>query len=117
MLNLRTDYSFETLRWLSAGFLQPCTMSVIHRLAGRLFPRAGPCLGDTVSGDDRHDQPQGEREACCCSEFSFWSGAGARVKAVAQAILHQLSISWYQAELKEFSLTDNKAGFLFLDDV
>lgn len=36
---------------------------------------------------------------------------------MAQAILHQLSISWYRAELKEFSLTDNKAGFLFLDDV
>ena len=36
---------------------------------------------------------------------------------MAQAILHQLSTSRYRAELKEFCLKDNKAGFLFLDDV
>ena len=64
-------------------------MSVIHRLAGRLFHRTRPCLGDTGSGEGRHDQPQEELEACCWREFSFWSWAGAWVRggAVANAIV------------------------------
>ena len=109
-----TYYSVETLHWLSAGFLQPFRMSVIHRLAGRLFQRARPCLGDTGSGEGRHDQPQEELEACCWSEFSFWSWTGAWVRggAVLRAMSPQLSQP--QAMPKLICLTDNQVViFLF----
>ncbi|CAB1425764.1 unnamed protein product [Pleuronectes platessa] len=47
------------------------TVNCSRKLAGRLFHRARPCLGDTGSGEGRHDQPQEELEACCWREFSF----------------------------------------------
>lgn len=68
-------------------------MSVIHRLAGKLFQRAGPSVRDTDSGEGRHEQPQEELEARCWREFSFWSWAGACVRdwVVAHAILTRLA--------------------------
>lgn len=44
------------------------TMSVLQRLAERLFQRAGPCLGDSSSGEGGYYQSQEESEASCWSE-------------------------------------------------
>lgn len=70
--------------------LQHCMMSVIHKLAGRLFHRAGPCLGDIGNGEGRHDRPQEELEACNWSEFLFWSWAVAWVRG--GAVAHAMSL-------------------------
>lgn len=59
---------------LKDTFLASCyrseagAMSVLHRLAGRLFQRGGPCLGNTSGGEGRHCQPQEEPEVHCWSE-------------------------------------------------
>lgn len=44
------------------------TMSVLQRLAERLFQRAGPCLGDSSGGEGGYYQSQEESEASCWSE-------------------------------------------------
>lgn len=68
---------------LSACFeavvLLPCMMSVIHRLAGRLFQRAGSAVGDTSSGEGRRNQSQEELEVCCWCELSLQNRTGASV--------------------------------------
>ena len=91
---VRTSGHTAVLRLFSGyQLLLPCRMSVIHRLAGRLFHRAGPGLGDTGSGEGRHYQPQEELEACCWREFSLWTRTGVWVSngAVVQALSCLLS--------------------------
>lgn len=58
-------------------------MSVIHRLAGKLFHRAGHCAGDADGGEDGHERPREELEACRWCEFSPWSRAGGLGKPAA----------------------------------
>lgn len=48
------------------------TMSVLQRLAERLFHRAGPCLGDSSGGEGGYYQSQDESEASCWSEWLTW---------------------------------------------
>lgn len=54
-------------------------MSVIHRLAGRLFQRAGSAVGDTGVGEGRRDQSLEELEVCCWCELSLQNQTGASV--------------------------------------
>lgn len=67
-------------------------MSVIHKLAGRLFHRAGPCLGDIGSGEGRNDQPQEELEACSRSEFHYGAGQKHRLGVELYSILCPASL-------------------------
>lgn len=66
-------------------------MSVIHRLAGKLFHRAGPCAGDADGGEDGHERPREELEACRWCEFSLWSRGGSGIGFVAHAVAYQHS--------------------------
>lgn len=62
-----------------AVVLLPCMMSVIHRLAGRLFQRAGSAVSDTGAGEGRHNQSQEELEVRCWCELLLQNRIGASV--------------------------------------
>lgn len=71
-----THRQIRALAQATRGVHPPRMMSIIHRLAGKLFHRAGHFGGGGDGGEDGHERPQEELEAYCWCEFSPRSCAG-----------------------------------------
>lgn len=67
-------------------------MSVLQRLAGRLFHHAGPCLGDLGTGEGIRHHFQDDPEAFVSSE---WLRLESMLEEVGpDAVPRQLMIGW-----------------------
>lgn len=67
-------------------------MSVLQRLAGRLFHRAGPCLGDLDAGEGSRHHSQDDSEAFVSSEWLGFESMLAEVES--DAVPRRLTIGW-----------------------
>ncbi|GAA6089124.1 protein kinase, cAMP-dependent, catalytic, alpha, genome duplicate a isoform X1 [Tachysurus ichikawai] len=67
-------------------------MSVLQRLAGRLFHHAGPCLGDVDAGEGSRHRSQDDPEAFVSSE---WLGSESMLADVEPDVgQRRLVIGW-----------------------
>lgn len=110
----RSGHTAESRKLVSrllVRLLWPCRMSVIHKLAGRLFHRGGPCLGDMSGGEGTHHRPQEELEACHSSELPFWNLTEHGV--MGGAVFHAVSHLCSQSQQKCSCLKHNLCVFFF----
>lgn len=67
-------------------------MSVLQRLAGRLFHHAGPCLGDLDAGEGNRHRSRDDPQAFVSSE---WLGLESMlVEVESDAVPRRLAIGW-----------------------